>query len=323
MPYSPDKLVTKTCEECGGTYSCSPWAAKHRRYCGNKCSANGRWKARGKAPRHEFTCAQCGKQFKRSQSYVRHTARKGFGEPKYCCDRCKYDAMMVGEHRFTCAKCGSEFTRRQPHSGNGKPWTYCSQTCAGKGKRTRYNKTCLTCGKQFETTPKEDAKYCSTLCHKGRVELTCAACGQPFSRKRSYLKRDGTVGLFCSKRCQGLAQRGENSHHWKGGVSDERSLWWGREGKRWIADCLARDAYTCQLCGQYGAVKRNVLEVHHKASWTKYPALRSHPDNGITLCARCHRGRGVGIHSRSMVGQRKRWEADVLPMLASGRGGVS
>ena len=55
--------------------------------------------------------------------------------------------------------------------------------------------------------------------------------------------------------------------------------------RRFKADVLARDGYTCQMCGQ-----RNCeLHVHHIKRFSRFPALRTTVSNGITLCKECHR----------------------------------
>lgn len=47
---------------------------------------------------------------------------------------------------------------------------------------------------------------------------------------------------------------------------------------------LERDGYECCICGS----TKN-LHVHHLKSYRNYPELRTDPDNGMTLCANCHR----------------------------------
>jgi len=55
--------------------------------------------------------------------------------------------------------------------------------------------------------------------------------------------------------------------------------------KKWRLTVLRRDLFTCQMPGCESHTK---LRVHHILKWADYPQLRFNPDNGITLCKRCH-----------------------------------
>jgi len=50
---------------------------------------------------------------------------------------------------------------------------------------------------------------------------------------------------------------------------------------------LKRDKFTCQMCNTKGR-KGVWLNVHHIIKWSSASALRYDPDNGITLCKKCH-----------------------------------
>ena len=56
--------------------------------------------------------------------------------------------------------------------------------------------------------------------------------------------------------------------------------------KEWRRKVYARDKYTCQYPG-CGAKKN--LHAHHIRKWAEYPLLRFDPNNGITLCYKCHK----------------------------------
>ena len=51
-------------------------------------------------------------------------------------------------------------------------------------------------------------------------------------------------------------------------------------------EVLSRDRYTCQMphCGS-----KHSLVVHHIKPYAKSVALRTDPNNGITLCRKCHK----------------------------------
>ncbi len=53
--------------------------------------------------------------------------------------------------------------------------------------------------------------------------------------------------------------------------------------KAWRYNILAREKWTCGLCGN-----KKDLEVHHIKKYSEYPELRYVPSNGIALCKGCH-----------------------------------
>lgn len=82
------------------------------------------------------------------------------------------------------------------------------------------------------------------------------------------------------------ARKGKYSANWKGGVSDENHrIRTSKEYREWRAKVFQRDKFTCQICGQVGGE----LNAHHIKHFSKDKAKRLSVDNGITLCAECHR----------------------------------
>lgn len=78
---------------------------------------------------------------------------------------------------------------------------------------------------------------------------------------------------------------GEFHWNWKGGKTPanqrERS---SKEYSEWRKTVFARDNFTCQICGQVGGG----LNAHHIKRWSTNVDERYNPDNGITLCKKCH-----------------------------------
>ena len=58
----------------------------------------------------------------------------------------------------------------------------------------------------------------------------------------------------------------------------------------WRREVLRRDGHACRFCGT-----RSELQAHHVKRWRDYPSQRLVVDNGLTLCAPCHRE----VHSGS------------------------
>ena len=103
--------------------------------------------------------------------------------------------------------------------------------------------------------------------------------GKKHTEKAKKKIRIAKLGIKLSeehKRKIGEAEKGENNHFWRGGISFEPySIDWTEILKRSIRE---RDNYICQLCSQYGN------NVHH----IDYDKKNCNPDNLITLCHHCH-----------------------------------
>jgi hypothetical protein len=54
--------------------------------------------------------------------------------------------------------------------------------------------------------------------------------------------------------------------------------------RQWRKSVLERDGYRCRTCHE----QEKIMHVHHILSFSKYPELRCAPENGMTLCPKCH-----------------------------------
>ena len=64
---------------------------------------------------------------------------------------------------------------------------------------------------------------------------------------------------------------------------DNHSVRRSAEYMHWKKNVLARDDYTCQVCGSKGDV-----EAHHLYDFESAKSFRLNPNSGTTLCRKCH-----------------------------------
>ena len=70
------------------------------------------------------------------------------------------------------------------------------------------------------------------------------------------------------------------THHWR------KTLYARFEYKEWRKQVFARDNYTCRACLKHS---NGDIQAHHILPVEDYPMFVLAPNNGITLCKRCHR----------------------------------
>lgn len=226
---------------------------------------------------------------------------------------------------LACKNCGGIF---QVPPSRAKEAKYCSTECAyehwrkTKERQHKVTKTCLQCGKEFETWPawekKGSGKYCSRDCYRDskRKQETriCAYCGDPFSIKKS------ASDICCSWECRVARSKTEEWPTWKKQLRQceqcGKEFWIKRSeilhgrghfcskkchyesrtivgipvpafytGAEWrtIRDkILERDEHKCQSCGFSG----KGLHIHHVE--LKRDGGNEDESNLITLCNSCH-----------------------------------
>ncbi len=131
-------------------------------------------------------------------------------------------------------------------------------------QKIQYNK------KEYYKKNKERLLEYNKKYHKENKKAICIICGNP------------APVVFCSKKCEGIGQRGEKSHFWKGGISkNPYPFTWTEKLRRKIR---RRDAYLCMMCGRHQDEFNRSHDIHHidgdKDNCNK--------ENLICLCHRHH-----------------------------------
>lgn len=137
-------------------------------------------------------------------------------------------------------------------------------------------------------TVSDEARKKLSLCCKGRKlsqehknKIREALKGK---MPKNVFKKGHRHSLETRKKIS-LANRGENSALWRGGIWEEnKRARYNMDHKIWSKEVLKRDKYICQRCGHYGGT----LHPHHIFSFSQYKNLRFNIDNGLTLCINCH-----------------------------------
>ena len=174
-----------------------------------------------------------------------------------------------------CANCGSEFARKSHeaiHRFNNRK--YCCLKC-----RFPWNKgTVGLCKPNITSFQKGQESWLKGRRHSEETKLKVS-----LSKKGQRLGIPRTLEV---RRKISEAQRGEKSHLWKGGATEEHKiLRVSVEAKLWREAVFKRDNWTCQNCN----IKGGTLHSHHVKPFSLYPDLRFDVNNGQTLCRDCHK----------------------------------
>lgn len=197
---------------------------------------------------------------------------------------------------------------------------FCSRKCQSLSLRKFAEKKCLFCRKAYVTWPcMKNSKFCSHDCYFKNLK------GKPTWNKGLKGWNDGHLVSQETRKKISESHRGNKSCNWKGGLSPlitriRHELF---EMKKWIKDCLERDIYSCQDCGQVGGN----LNVHHKRyfhlimkdflnEYNQFSPIEDKEtlerlsisykpfwdlNNGITLCVKCHLRAHNGVHNPKAV----------------------
>jgi hypothetical protein len=133
------------------------------------------------------------------------------------------------------------------------------------------------------------AKKGKPLTAEHRAKIALAGIGR--FHGESQLQKDKARRHSLETRLkQSLAQRGEKSPNWKGGISTQHAIARSSfEFREWRLAVMRRDRWTCRACGaKHKKGSRPILHAHHVKPFATHPELRFDVGNGLTLCKPCH-----------------------------------
>lgn len=102
-----------------------------------------------------------------------------------------------------------------------------------------------------------------------------------------FQSKEKSIKISLAKKGKPIfSQRGENSPHWRGGITPiNEAIRKSLEYRLWRDSVFKRDNYTCIWCGNS---ESGNLNADHIKPFAFYPELRFAIDNGRTLCRECH-----------------------------------
>lgn len=130
--------LRRTCVKCGKSFKCP--AGRPREHCSRACASR----------TVDLTCERCSTIFRvpLSRADARH---------------CSMDCKFPDVRNLPCKRCGVVFDTRQGRL------SFCSEDC----RRPPLIKSCLTCNRDFRSTPADNQRFCSFRCyrrHTGETE---------------------------------------------------------------------------------------------------------------------------------------------------------
>lgn len=231
-------------------------------------------------------CQKCSKKFFTQQCYINR------GGGKFCSPQCSWCPRLVCKVAQCTSRvkgqgyCGKHYSRIRnhgtidiPNSGQSRP-----------GEKNGMYGTHRT-GKEnpfYGKKHTEKAKEKNRKVHLGKKQTK-----ESIEKMRAKLLGcipTWLIGKLLSEdhraKLRQSVPRGENSPHWKGGITPiNKAIHVSPQFKRWALAVKIRDNFTCQSCQKHGGQ----MHADHIKRFADFPSLRFDLLNGRTLCPDCHR----------------------------------
>lgn len=164
-------------------------------------------------------------------------------------------------------------------------------------------KICEVCGKKYIATGGNRQKFCSRECVNKNPKFY-----ERYTKRRSYVgdknpfygkKVSEKTKLAIKKAHLGKKLTDEHIKKIKLGLSNEKCYAWkgGISADWWRKRVLEKFNFTCQICG---LIDKEVVEADHIKTKAEYPELKNDLNNGVALCANCHRRKTKREHKLRM-----------------------
>lgn len=124
-----------------------------------------------------------------------------------------------------------------------------------------------------------------------REKLRKSRLNKPWSEKQKeaqskVIRKGKPIHTEETRRAISLANKGEKSCQWKGGVTPiNEQIRKSLDYKFWREAVFKRDDFTCQFCD----IRGGILQADHIKPFCNFPDLRFNINNGRTLCKECHK----------------------------------
>lgn len=252
-------------------------------HCSKKCAAY----TRNKKNHIKIICKFCGKEFtKKTSNKAVHCSRK-------CAATVSSNNMRLTNVSQYFKEQGCELLEK--YKNTDTPVAYrCSCGNIGKVRFSHFKKGmyCDKCSSKKKPTFEEVEKHfeeqgCKLLeteyeSNSKKIKYKCK-CGRIANTMWCNFKR----GARC-KQCGYDKITGPNNSRYDPNLTDEER---GEHRihnpvyKRWRQIVYQRDNYTCRKCKKKGVV----INAHHIKNYSTFSEGRFDPNNGITLCNKCHK----------------------------------
>lgn len=261
-------------------------------------------------------CSKCGLEKSVNEFYKKGNGFEGM------CKACR-NYQNKNRYTYICESCGEEFKTGKKNQKT------CSKTCSATIKYPKIYVECEICKKKVKKIQRDIKRnkhhYCSNKCRAiavGRsqvgknnpnyknatIEVNCSNCNKKFKiLKCNTVNSDKAQkqNLYCSKKCKSEHQKeilkGESNPNYGNGrrikgklnpnynftkTYEERMK--GRlytDYYNWRNLIFEKYNYTCQCCNKQGGT----LAAHHLDGYNKFKEKRTDVNNGVLLCANCHK----------------------------------